>query len=90
MFRSGRRARERSDLDEIKAALKRYYRLGELSKVIRSSRQLYKLQRVRGNISHKEIESKMRSLCRRYLEYDPPCFYLQHLLGKVKRVEPAR
>jgi hypothetical protein len=85
-----RRGRGREqDYDEVKAALKRYYRLGELSKAIRDPRSRGKLQQVREGI-FEEIENRMRNLCGRSLESNPICFYLHYVIGKVVGVDLAR
>jgi predicted RNA binding protein with dsRBD fold (UPF0201 family) len=78
------------DYDKVKAALKRYYRLGELSKAIRDSRSHGKLQQVRESIFNKEIKNRMRNLCGRSLESNPICFYLHYVIGKVVGVDLAR
>jgi secreted Zn-dependent insulinase-like peptidase len=84
-----RRGRGRKqDYDEVKAALKRYYRFGELSKAIRDPQSLGKLQQVRESI-FEEIKNRMRNLCGRSLESNPICFYL-HVIGKVVGVDLAR
>ena len=85
-----RRGRGREqDYDEVKASLKRYYRLGELSKAIRDPQSLGKLRRVRESI-FEEIENRKRNLCGRSLESDPVCFYLHYVIGKVVGVDLAR
>jgi hypothetical protein len=85
-----RRGRGRKqDYDEVKAALKRYYRLGELSKAIRDPQSLGKLQQVRESI-FEEIENRMRNLCGRSLESNPICFYLRYVIGRVVGVDLAR
>jgi hypothetical protein len=85
-----RRGRGREqDYDEVKAALKRYYRLGELSKAIRDPRSHGKLQQVRESI-FEEIENRMRNLCGRSLESNPICFYLRYVIGRVAGVDLAR
>jgi len=86
MSRRGRGRKQ--DYDEVKAALKRYYRLGELSKAIRDSQSLDKLRQVRERIL-KEIENLMCDLCGRSLEFNPICFYLHYVIGKVVGVELA-
>jgi hypothetical protein len=85
-----RRGRGREqDYDEVKASLKRYYRLGELSKAIRDPQSLGKLRRVRESI-FEEFENRMRNLCGRSLESNHICFYLHYVIGKVVGVDLAR
>ena len=85
-----RRGRGRKqDYDEVKAALKRYYRLGELSKAIGDPQSLGKLRQVRESI-FEEIENRKRNLCGRSLESNLICFYLHYVIGKVVGVDLAR
>jgi hypothetical protein len=90
MPKRGRGAGKRKDYDEVKAALKRYYRLGELSKAIRDPQSLGRLQQARRNILTVEIKNRMHNLCGRSLESDPVCFYLRYVIGRVAGVDLAR
>ena len=84
MQKGSRRARGRSDYDEVKAAIKRYYRLNQLSKVI-GDPQRSKIARIREEIFNYEITKIMNTICRR-IELNLACIYLKYLIEKVKEI----
>jgi len=86
MSRRSRKAGESSYYDERKAALKRYYRFNELSKVIKDDRCLKKLQQMREylfKLKEKELVRVMHDQRGKGLRTDPVLFYLRYLINKV-------
>jgi DNA-binding transcriptional ArsR family regulator len=86
MSKRSRKAGESSHYDEIKAALKRYYRFNELSKVIKDGRCLKRLQKMREHFSklkEKGLVRVMRDQRGKNLRADPVFFYLRYLISKV-------